>query len=231
MTLHDLVTRTLDVLEMDSLFYDPEEVTFNGINVASMLLCALKPQILVKRVAVTLEPDQTFLDMRVHAPRRLKLHRVVLGDVTGDVPVKSQGYLGDLRQATLESLASHQRWMAVRKDRPQVTYRHTAVWTCVWPRAVLQHTLTLIYNAQPLQLIYAPEQLSVHSEVPEAHCDLIPEIAAALLPMKEGGAQAQRAVEKLAAIFGSEHLEAMRRAVAGAARRAMLMAGEPDGAA
>ena len=212
MVTADLITRAREKLESNSLYFEDEKsIVLNALNPALLLLALMKPALLVKKTTISVLADECFLDLRVSTPRCLKIDRVSLGDVTGETPIPSQGELGDLRVTSLPALRSKQSWLMDRRHRPQNYARHGVFWLILYPRSILDHTITIVYRAFPAPLdVLTP---NVEPELPQVFHDVLPEIASNLALMMEGGKEAEMAMQRLAAALGQEKFEPMLKAV------------------
>jgi hypothetical protein len=155
----------------------------------------------------------------VQAPRCTRVQRVVLGDVTGDDPVLTQGRSGELRRTSLASLRSQRDWFRQKRYAPSHWYPHGLYWLACWPRATQAITLTLIYRTTPLPLV-----LEAPTQVPDFASPfhpLISDIAVHLLRCKEGAGDVTMAMEGLSKILGEENFQGVQKQMQAEAKRQM----------
>jgi hypothetical protein len=211
-----LIERVYSQLDDNRVYYLPSEVV-DQLNVAQRMLVLLKPDLLTRRTAVSLVADEVFIDLRVQAPRCTRVQRVVLGDVSGDDPILTQGKTGELRRHSLTSLRSQRDWFRVRKPVASHWYPHGLYWVCTWPRATQAITVTVIYRTTPM-----PLALAVPTQVPDMAAPfhpLISDIAAQLCRCKEGANDVEQAIEGLSKILGEENFQGVRKQMQAEARR------------
>ena len=212
MTGSDLLQRIWDHLGGNTTFYVEEEVIVNGINPAMRLLCLLKPELLTQRVAVTVSAEQSFVDMRESAPRHWILQRVVLGTMTGDTPTKTAyGEFAGLPYMSLGHLNARSDWFKQRGPI-QGYYRHGRFHLGVYKRPEAERVITLVFRAVPT----AFDTNTMSSSSP-AFADvwhpLVGDVAAALLLLKEGNVQIEKARGMLTQAFGKELFGPIKQAV------------------
>ena len=204
MTGHDLVQRIWVRLGENTAFYPQTEVVRSGINPAQRLLCLLKPEVLVQRVAATVSAEQVFVDLRTVAPRCARLDRVVLGDVMTDAPARSAyGELHDLLPTSLDKIAWQRDWFRQR-GTPRYYYLHGRHWLIVYKRPQAERTLTLIYRAIPTA--FTDVNLGDSPAFAEAWHPLVADLGTALLLLKEGSTQVEKALGMLKMFFGADIL-------------------------
>ena len=222
--LGDLLTRVWERLGRNTVLYPPAEIIDSGLNPAQTLLVLLDHTVLTKRVAVPLIAEEAFIDLRQVAPRLLQLKRVVLGNVVTEDPSRSLGQVHDLTATTLETLRwkSQAWWRTV--GVPKQWYRHGRYWVVVYPRAVSALTLTLVYTASPA--LFSLNDQNAVSELPVALHPLIADVGAALLLVKEGQIEGQRAMQRLGEALGHEDFLPAQKALSRLHRRQMAMAGQ-----
>ena len=204
MTLSDLQNLVALKLGEQSLFYPPEEITRSGLNPAQRLLCLTYPLILQQRVTVTVDPDLPFIDVRqvtgtdgVILGNRIRfVRRVVMGNVRADAPVHNAvtDELFELRETTVAALSRRANdWMSHRG-----IIRHYWKWGTYWiglyKRPVTATTITVIYDAVPAQLVFDTDEPQVQA----VYHNVIAEIAAGLLLVKEGNPQGEQGLKRIA---------------------------------
>ena len=202
MTGSDILQRIWDHLGGNTTFYVEEEVIVNGINPAMRLLCLLKPELLTQRVAVTVSAEQSFVDMREQAPRHWILRRVVLGTITSDAPTKTAyGEFVDLPYMSLDQLSAHADWFR-RRGPIQGYYRHGRFHLGVYKRPEADRNITLIFRAVPTA--FTTNTMSSSPAFADVWHPLVGDVAAALLLLKEGNVQIEKARGMLTQAFGKE---------------------------
>lgn len=214
MTLTDLLNATSQKLDENTVFWTPEETILNGINPAMRLITYSKPALLTRRVATTITGEAATVDLRLVAPRSWQLTRVVLGDATTEDPVASNLEYRKLDPTTLESIVWRRDWF---NRRGQVTqyWRWGDHWLGFWKRPTVSTTVTLIFRAIPLAFT-ANDRFanpSPEPELPNVWHPLIPDIATALLIIKEGVVQTEKAQAILSQTFGQEQMKGLRRVI------------------
>lgn len=202
MTLAYLVQLVSLKLGEQTAFYPTEEIIRGGINVAQRLLCLTYPKLLRQRVTHTVNADLPFVDLRtlldsggVRIGNRIrKVHRVMLGDVSGDAPTRNAATdeLRELRLATLEKLTYRPAWM---QEKGQINYYWMwgRYWLGLYKRPIDTTTFTVIYNAVPTPLVLDADVPDVQAAY---HRD-IAEIATGLLLAKEGDPQGVSGLRKI----------------------------------
>lgn len=204
MTGFDLVQRIWARLGANPTFYPQNEVMRSGINPAMRLLCLLKPEALVQRVTTTVLAEQLFIDLREVSSRCARLDRVVLGDVTTDAPTRTPyGELHDLLPTSLDKIAWQREWFKQR-GTPHYYYLHGRHWLAVYKRPQADRTLTLVYRAIPTA--FTANTMSNTPELAEAWHPVIADVGTALLLLKEGSTQVEKALGTLRVIFGADIL-------------------------
>lgn len=203
MTLGDIQNLVALKLGEQPLFYPPDEVTRSGINPAQRLLCLTYPLLLTQRVAVTVDPDLPFIDLRgvtdasgVIIGNRIRgIVRVVLGNVESDAPVRNAvtGELSELRETTIGALSKRSNdWMSHRG-----LIRHYWQWGTYWlglyKRPITATTVTIIYGASPAQLVSGSDT----PQTQDVYHPVIAEIATGLLLVKEGSPQGERGLKRI----------------------------------
>lgn len=202
MNTGELMQRCYDGLNQNHTFWTQDEVVTNGLNPAQRLLVLLKPMLLTQRTAVSLVADEVFIDLRVVAPRTMRMQRVCLGDVTTEDPVLTQGREGDLRPTTLSALRSQRDWFTLRRGFPTHWYTHGVYWVCTWPRATQSLAVTVIASAVPTPLgLGEPGQVP---DLPAQWHPVIADVAIPLLICKEGAGDVELAIDGLGKILGEE---------------------------
>jgi hypothetical protein len=192
-----------------TVFWTPEEIFLNGLNPAQRLLVLLKPMLLTQRVPVSLVADEVFIDLRVVAPRAMRIQRVALGDVTTEEPVLTQGREGDLRHTTLATLRGQRDWFRLRRGFPTHWYTHGLYWVCPWPRSTQALTMTLVFSAMPTPLeVVVPSQIP---DLPVQFHPVIADVAIELLRCKEGAGEIEQAIDGLGKILGDEPFKQLKK--------------------
>lgn len=209
-TVNELIDQTWEILGENSTLYPQDEVILNGINPAQRLLCLMRPDLLTQRVAVSVIQNQMFIDLRQEAPRAWQITRVVVGDVTGDAPVRSNGELYDLTPASLKQLMRRRNWWQ-HLGRMANYWRHGRYWLGIYRRPLTAYTLTLVSRAMPTA--FRRDQFDGVPDVATAWHATIAKVAAPLLLIKEGSAEIQKAMQMLMEVFGEEPLRPMQRAL------------------
>ena len=211
MTGSDLLQRVWDHLGGNTTFYVEEEVIINGINPAMRLLCLLKPELLTQRVLVTVSAEQSFVDMRESAPRHWILRRVVLGDITGATATKSDyGEFVDLPYMSLDHLNARSDWFKQRGPI-QGYYRHGRFHLGVYKRPEADRSITLVFRAMPTA--FTTNTMENSPAFADVWHPLVGDVAAALLLLKEGNVQIEKARGMLTQAFGKELFGPIKAAV------------------
>ena len=209
-TVNELIDQVWIVLDQNSTFYPPAEVIRSGINPAQRLLCLLRPDLLTHRLPITLVAGQMVIDLRQEAPRLWAIRRVTLGNVSVDPPVKSNRQLHDLTPIGLNTLQRKRAWWL--HEGPMENYwRHGREWLGVYRRSVLAETITLVYRAMPTA--FRDDQLDGEPDIAEIWHTTIARVAAALLLMKEGGGEIDKALLLLQETLGEEPFGQIRKAL------------------
>ena len=211
MTGADILQRIWDHLGGNTLFYPEPEVIVNGINPAMRLLCLLKPELLHQRVLVSLLAEQCFVDMHEAAPRHWILRRVVLGDITGDAPTKTAyGEFVDLPYMSLDQLNARGDWFKQRGPI-QGYFRHGRFHLGVYKRPEADRDITLIFRAVPAA--FTTGTMGESPAFAETWHALIADVGTALLLLKEGNVQIEKARGMLTQAFGKELFGPIKQAV------------------
>ena len=211
MTGSDILQRIWDHLGGNTTFYVEEEVILNGINPAMRLLCLLKPELLTQRVLVTVSAEQSFVDMRESAPRHWILRRVILGDITGATATKSSyGEFFDLPYMSLDHLNARSDWFKQRGPI-QGYYRHGRFHLGVYKRPEADRNITLVFRAVPTA--FTTNTMSSSPAFADVWHPLVGDVGAALLLLKEGHTQIEKARGMLTQAFGKELFGPIKQAV------------------
>lgn len=211
MTGSDIHQRIWDRLGGNTTFYVEEEIIVNGINPAMRLLCLLKPELLTQRVTVNLLAEQTFIDIREQAPRNWSLRRVVLGTITGDTPTKTAyGEFVELPYLSLDHLNARDDWFKQRGPI-QGYWLHGRFHMGVYKRPEADRTLTLIFRAVPTA--FTTNTMDQSPAFADVWHPLIADVGAALLLMKEGNVQIEKARGMLTQAFGKELFGSLKQMV------------------
>ena len=209
MTGSDLLQSIWLKLGGNATFYPETEVIVNGINPAMRLIAMLKPESLTQRVALTLVAETSLIDLREHAPRAWMLRRVMLGTVTGDTPTKTDyGELRALVRTSVAKLSWERNWFS-KRGTPTDYYQHGREWMGVYKRPTADRTLTLIYRAIPTA--FTTGTMDASPVFADVWHPLIADVATALLLIKEGETQIQKAQGILSLAFGRELFGAARQ--------------------
>lgn len=214
-TVQELIDQAWEVLGENATFYPPDDVILNGINPAQRLLCLMRPDLLRSRVTVTLIPGQIFIDLRQEAPRAWDIVRVTVGDVTGDTPVANDGALYDLTPTSLKQLSRRRDWWT-HIGRVAHYWRHGRHWLGIYRRPVASTTVTVVARAMPTA--FRRDQVDGVPDLAVSWHTTIATVAAALLLIKEGTTEIQKALRMLTEIFGEEPLKAFQKAMERAQR-------------
>ena len=211
MTGADILQRIWDHLGGNTTFYVEEEVIVNGINPAMRLLCLLKPELLTQRVLVSLLAEQSFVDMREQAPRHWALRRVVLGDITGATPTKTAyGEFADLPYLSLDQLNARSDWFKQRGPI-QGYYRHGRFHLGVYKRPEADRNITLVFRAMPTA--FTTNTMGSNPAFADVWHPLVSDVGGALLLLKEGHTQIEKARGMLTQAFGKELFGPIKQAV------------------
>lgn len=202
MTLSDIAQLVSLKLGEQSLFYPKDEIIRGGINPAQRLLCLAAPKLLRQRVTHTVNADLPFIDVRtlrdsdgiLFGDRVKRVNRVILGDVSGDAPVRNTtgDDLLELRKMTLQRLMYTNDWMRQRSEvRRYWLWRK--YWLGLYKRPIDSTTITVIVNATPAELVNdtdVPQMQAVyHREIAET--------ATGLLLVKEGTPQGVQGLQRV----------------------------------
>lgn len=204
MTLAEIQQLVSQKLGEQTAFYSFEEIARSGINPAQRLLCLVYPQLLRQRITTTVNADLPFIDWRtitdangaVIGNRIRTIQRIMLGNVSGDAPVRNAatGELIELRETTIWALSRRSNdWM-----RHQGQVRHFWQWGPIWlglyKRPIDTTTITMIYDATPAPLVVPTDT----PQVQDVYHRVIAEIATGLLLVKEGNPQGALGVQRIA---------------------------------
>lgn len=215
MNVSQLVSKTYAKMENNTTFWTREEVILNGLNPAQRLLMLYKPELIVTKTTISLSEDQCFYDLRTSGTNLLvRLQRVIVGDATTDPVTPSQGRFYRLRTATINGLRTKGDWLKKRAPYPTHYARYGMFWLVIYPRQSLSHTLTLIANAIPAALGTGLESGNTEVDIPESWNNLLPEIAAALLLLKEGAGESSESIRMLSSILSKEDIEGITKKLA-----------------
>ena len=215
MNTQELVTRTYAHLGIGQAVFWPEvECVDNGLNPGQRLLCLIKPDLVTLRTLVTLAVDTPLMDLRTVAPKAWRVQRVTLGDVSlvPPRPIPTQGRLGDLRKISLAALRGQRDWLTRLAPTPTHWYTHGLHLLGLWPRNTRATTLTLTYAAVPTALSWSV--LTQEPDVPTQWHPVIPDLAAALLMMKEGKTECTIAIQSMQKILQVEPLRRLLKQMA-----------------
>jgi len=192
MNTAELITRVQTKLGANTRLYPDEEVVESGLNPALRLLCVFRPDALITRVTVALVAEQLTVDLRQVMPRAWHIRRVMLGTITGDdiTRVAATGEFRDLRPVSLHQLFYRRRWLA-EVGTPQYYFLWGAFLLGVYRRPVTATTLTIEARAVPLPLTVATP--TAVPEIQEVYHPLLSDVAEALLLMKEGVIEIEKA--------------------------------------
>lgn len=208
MRAYELDRRLLEALEENEIFW-PMAERYTCLNEAARMLALLKPEVFTKRLALSLLPEELFLDLRQVASDLLTLDQVVVGDVSVHPPLNSAGLLRHLRRTTLISLRAYQHWGLRRAEAPQYYLRFGLSWLIVWPRPIQTLTLTLIYRAAPPTMNPLDGQASV--PLSDAYALLVVRLAAVIAMAKEGAGTVQEGMQMLQTLFGQDRFSRLPR--------------------
>jgi hypothetical protein len=162
MTLSELQQLVALKLGEQTIFYTPEEITRSGINPAQRLIGLLRPNLVRQRVTVAVGVDLPIIDLRTLTDsagvlignRIRRIDRVMLGDVSGDTPVRNAvtGELQELRSTTIKALSNYTNaWMAERgMVRNYWQWGH--YWLGLYKRPITATTITVVFDVVPAQL-------------------------------------------------------------------------------
>ena len=201
----------------------------NGLNPAQRMLCLLKPELNTPCTLITQGIDEPIIDLRVKAPRCFRMQRIVLGDVTliPPKPIPTQGRLGDLRKISLASLRGQRDWMTRFAPTPTHWYTHGLSLIGLWPRNTRVVTLTLVYAAVPTALSWSvPTQ---EPDLPVQWHPVIADLAANVLMLKEGVAEAKQAIAQMETILKAEPLRQLLKQMRADTYREKAMAAKAEG--
>lgn len=197
-------------LDENSTYYPFEIIALDGLNPAQRLLSLTRAP-LSRRVTAVVGADTATVDLRTVAPRLWKLDRVVKGDATTDLPTASALSYGSLYPTSLPGLAWQRDWLLKRGEMTSY-WRWGDHWLGVSRRPFAATTITLIFRALPLA--FTPGDVvtatSPESELGEVWHSLICDIAVALLLLREGAGEIEKAQQVLSQVLGSEMTRGMR---------------------
>jgi len=220
MTTFELLQRTYAILQSNEVFWVPDEVVMNGLNAAQRLLAVRNPSLVVQRTRLDLVAHEVLVDLRTVAPRAWRVERVALGDATVSTLPPITERRGDLRKTTLAALRSHRDWFMRTAAVPHAWYVHGMTWLGLYPRQTQALTVTLVSSALPMPL--ALNEPARESELPHVWHPVLPEVASALLQMKEGmGPELDQAMARLQGVIGMEPLARAQKELLAEKRRQM----------
>lgn len=214
MNLTELINRVWQKNDENDLYFPQDIVILNGINPAMRLITYAKPHLLIRRVLFTTNANFSILNLRAIQPRYWRMLRVVVGDATGDVATPSGSDAFPLLPATLAAIRWRRGWYTQTG-----TPRHYWIWGehyfGLWPRPDRETTLTLIFSAIPLpftlnDIFVNP---SPEPELPAIWHLLIADVAFALLLVREGVGEVDKAQAILQNLLTSEQTAGLRRIV------------------
>lgn len=214
MTLSDLINRVWQRMDENDAYFPQDVIIVNGINPAMRLITYARPHLLVRRVVFTTNANFSILNLRAIAPRYWRMLRVVAGDATGDLATPSGTDAFPLTPATLKQVRWRRDWY-VQTGTP----RHYWLWgehyLGLWPRPNRQLTFTLIFSAIPLAFTSNDVFVnpSPEPELPSIWHPLIGDTAAALLLIREGIGEVEKAQAILQNLLTSEQTVGLRRIV------------------
>lgn len=202
MTGADLLQRIWLKLDENTLFYPEAEVIVNGINPAMRLIALLKPDLLTQRVAYSVLAEQSIINIRELAPRHFILRRVLVGTITGDAPTKTAyGELESLRYVSMDSINAQDDWFGQRGPLQSYTL-HGRFLLILYKRPEADRTITLVFRAIPTAFSVAT--MGESPAFAAVWHPLIVDVATALLLIKEGATQVEKARSVLTEAFGKE---------------------------
>lgn len=185
-------------------FYPTEEIVRGGLNPAQRLLCLVYPQLLTQRFVYTVFTEVPFIDLRtlrdssnnLVGNRMRRVKRVLLGDISGDAPLLSTttDEFTRLRPVSIQSLASQRDWMTQRGEVRKY-WMWGDVWLGIYKRPVVDTTITIIFDAIPVQL--SVDDLTASPSIDEVYHAVIAEIATGLLLLKEGSPQGSLGLQRV----------------------------------
>lgn len=211
MTGSEILQRVWDHLGGNTTFYTEPEVIVNGINPAMRLLCLLKPDLLTQRVLVTVSAEQCIVDMREQAPRHWTLRRVVLGDITGASATKTDyGEFVELPYMSLDQLNARSDWFKQRGPI-QGYWQHGRFHLGVYKRPEAARDITLVFRAVPTA--FTTGTMGNSPAFAAVWHPLVADVSAALLLLKEGTSQIEKARGMLTQAFGKELFGPVKQAV------------------
>jgi len=204
MTVDQLATYTSIILGEQTTFYSQEEIIRGGLNPAQRLLCLVYPAILKQRATITVDADMPFIDLRTlvdasgaEVGNRLRtVNRVVLGNVSGDEPVRnsSTGELGALKRISLKKLAARPNWLHLHG--PVIQYwLWGKLWMGLYRRPVDTVTVTVMFDAIPAPL--SADNLAASPSVQDTYHTVLAEVAAGILLIKEGSPEGERGLGRI----------------------------------
>ena len=210
MLLGEILERVRVELGGQTTFYPAQEIIESGINPAQRLICLAYPLLLQKRLAMSVNPDQVFNDLRLLTPTIRRVNRVVLGDVTEEnaAPTSTTGELGRLRQTTVGRLAGRRDWIAHQGITTHY-WMHGAYWLGLWRRPMDVLTITVIYDAIPAVL--SIEDLHQLPDLSAVYHPTIAAVAAGLLLLKEGAPETTRGLARMTEALGGLRYDNVRR--------------------
>src|SRR5262245_54457480 len=193
MNLGELRTRVHLELGEQTTFYTDAEVLDVGLNPAQRLLCLAYPLLLQKRAILLLSPDNVWSDLRQLTPTVRRLNRVVLGDVRIEpTQVPATGELRRLLPTHLSRLAGYPNWL-MHQGQTRLWWTFGPFWFGVYARPMVDIQVTLLYDAMPTPMVL-PSDLP---DVSAIYHNLLVDIAAGLLLMKEGTPESTRGIARV----------------------------------
>jgi hypothetical protein len=210
-TLTELIQRVSLKLDENTAYYPRSDIVLSGINPAMRLLAMMRAP-LPRRVAATLGAERVTIDLREDAPRCWKLRRVVLGDITSEDPSVSGIAYRSLDYASLAGIAWQRTWF-LKEGTPTHYWRFGGHWLGIYKRPVVATTITLIFDALPLP--YTVDDItnngSLEPELGDIWHSVIADVAFALLIIREGVGETEKAQSILSQTFGAEKMKGLRR--------------------
>lgn len=180
--------------------YPLAELFANGLNPAMNLLALKNPTLLTTRIETTLSASSLFLDLRTIAPRCQAVTRVLLGRADGNQIATSLGQFLPLQRTTRQSLAAlHPHWLRA-VGTPRTYFMLGSTLLACWPRPAADVNLTVWCAMMPRAATLTTQTVS--PELDESVHDQIADLATALLRIKEGRGDTEKAVDQIAALLG-----------------------------
>lgn len=205
MTTEELIKRALLHLDDDRVRYPEDEVIYNGLNPAQDLLALMRPHLHHTHV-VSLPAQSAFIDLYPLDPHIVDIDRVVAGDQGFDATTEDDlARHQQLEMTHLETLAgTHPRWYTT-VGRPRRYYRHGRTLLGIWPRPPEAITLTIQAQCVPTGL--SKEDFQRASELEASDHELIGDVAYAMLLVKEGAVEVDKAFSRLALLLQHEAMD------------------------